>query len=77
MYVVTYGEGVPDARFVSHGLAIANNVILKICEALPPSIISSHLYLNKTLPDLTPLVGYFRIFDMVRHFHFFLFCIQS
>ena len=32
------------------------------------------LYLNKTLPDLTPLVGYFPIFDMVRHFHFSLFC---
>ena len=35
---------------------------------------SISLYLNKTLPNLAPLVGYFRIYDIVWHFHFFLLC---
>ena len=60
--------------FVSHRLEAVNSVVLKIpmcSSALWYNLIS--LYLNKTLPDLTPLVGYFRIFGMVQHFHFSLF----
>ena len=64
--------------FVSHGIVVVNNVVMKICEVLPSGIgtlISLHL--NKTLPDLAALVGHFRIFDVARHFHFSLFCILS
>ena len=38
---------------------------------------SFSLYLNKTLPDLIPLVGYFQILDIAQHFHFSLFCILT
>ena len=34
-------------------------------------------YLNKTLPDLTPRVWYFWIFDIAQHIHLSLFCILS
>ena len=64
--------------FVSHSLGVVNNVVLKTCEVLPSGMIQSHrTYLHKTLPDLTLLVGCFRIFDIARHFHFSLFGISS
>ena len=45
--------------FVSHRLeAFMINVVLKMCSsALGYNLLS--LYLNKTLPDLNPMVGYF------------------
>ena len=41
---------------VSHGLVVVDSVVLKIYDVLPSDIIQSVCgYLNKTLPDLTPL----------------------
>ena len=60
--------------FGSHSLEVVNNIVLK---AFALGYDSISLYMHKTLADLTLLVGCFRIFDIVRHFHFSFYGILS